>query len=33
MKKYKLYYYVLLDGTKYYYEGSNTTGNPSKCAR
>ena len=32
-EKYKMYYYVSLDGTKYYYEGSNTTGNPSACAR
>lgn len=32
-EKDKLYYYVSLDGTKYYYEGSNTSGNASACAK
>ena len=32
-EKFKLYYYVSLDGTKYYYEGSNISGNPSECAK
>ena len=28
----KNYYYTKIDGTKYYYEGTNTSGNPSACA-
>ena len=31
-EKSKLYYYALLDGTKYFYGGTNNTGDPTKCS-